>query len=91
MHVYCCVYDLHMSTYVCVCVCVCVCVFMCSDVHDVCMYWVCVCAYLINYVIFVSKCSLYVFTIILPWLSDPRNFITVLLVTREPEQTTLLF
>ena len=39
----------------------------------------------------VSKCSLYVFTIIPPRLSDPCNFITVLLVTREPEQTTLLF
>ena len=39
----------------------------------------------------VSKCSLYVFTIIPPRLSDPRNFITVLLVTWEPEQTTLLF
>ena len=39
----------------------------------------------------VSKCSLYVFAIIPPRLSDPRNFITVLLVTREPEQTTLLF
>ena len=39
----------------------------------------------------VSKCSLYVFTIIPSRLSDPCNFITVLLVTREPEQTTLLF
>ena len=34
-----------------------------------------------------SKCSLYVFTIIPPRLTDPRNFITVLL----KEQTTLLF
>ena len=33
----------------------------------------------------------YVFTIIPPRLTDPCNFITVLLVTREPEQTTLLF
>ena len=33
----------------------------------------------------------YVYTIIQPRLSDPCNFITVLLVTREPEQTTLLF
>ena len=33
----------------------------------------------------------YVYTIIPPRLSDPCNFITVLLVTREPEQTTLLF
>ena len=33
----------------------------------------------------------YVFTLIPPRLSDPCNFITVLLVTREPEQTTLLF
>ena len=41
--------------------------------------------------IYVSKCSLYVFTIIPPRLTDPRNFIIVLLVTREPEQTTLLF
>ena len=39
----------------------------------------------------VSKCSLYVFTITPPRLTDPCNFITVLLVTREPEQTTLLF
>ena len=40
----------------------------------------------------VSKCSLYTFfTAIPPRLSDPCNFITVLLVTREPEQTTLLF
>ena len=39
----------------------------------------------------VSKCSLYVYTIIPPRLSDPCNFITVLLVTREPEQTALLF
>ena len=31
------------------------------------------------------------FTTIPPRLSDPCNFITVLLVTREPEQTTLLF
>ncbi len=31
------------------------------------------------------------FTVIPPRLSDPCNFITVLLVTREPEQTTLLF
>ena len=44
------------------------------------------------HIICVSKCSLYVFTIIPPRLSDPRNFITVLLATREPaEQTTLLF
>ena len=33
----------------------------------------------------------YVFTIIPPRLTDPCNFNTVLLVTREPEQTTLLF
>ena len=33
----------------------------------------------------------YVLTVIPPRLSDPCNFITVLLVTREPEQTTLLF
>ena len=33
----------------------------------------------------------YVYTIIPPRLLDPCNFITVLLVTREPEQTTLLF
>ena len=33
----------------------------------------------------------YVFTIIPPHLTDPCNFNTVLLVTREPEQTTLLF
>ncbi len=40
----------------------------------------------------VSKCSLYVFTIIPPRLSDPCSFITVtvLLVTCR-EQTTLLF
>ena len=31
------------------------------------------------------------FTIILPRLTDPRNFITALLVTQEPEETTLLF
>ena len=42
-------------------------------------------------VLCVSKCSLYVFTIIPPRLLDPGNFITVLLVTQEPEQTTLLF
>ena len=39
----------------------------------------------------VSKCSLYVLTVTPPLLLDPCNFITVLLVTREPEQTTLLF
>ena len=39
----------------------------------------------------VSKCSLYTFTAIPPSLSDPCNFIIVLVVTREPEQTTLLF
>ena len=33
----------------------------------------------------------YVFTIIPPRLTDPRNFITILLVTQEPEQMTLLF
>ena len=36
----------------------------------------------------------HVFTVILPRLSDPRNFITVplvLVVTWEPEQTMLLF
>ena len=33
----------------------------------------------------------HVFTAILPRLSDPCTFFTVLLVTREPEQTTLLF
>ena len=33
----------------------------------------------------------YVFTVIPPRLTDPCSFITVLLVTREPEQTTLLF
>ena len=39
-----------------------------------------------------SKCSFVrVFTVIPPRLSDPCNFITVLLVTREAEQTTLLF
>ena len=32
-----------------------------------------------------------VFTIIPPRLTDPRNFITVLLVTREPEQTRFCF
>ena len=31
----------------------------------------------------------YVFTIIPPRLTDHSNFITVLIVTREPEQTTL--
>ena len=31
------------------------------------------------------------FTIIPPRLTDQRSFITVLIVTREPEQTTLLF
>ena len=31
------------------------------------------------------------FTIIPPCLTDPRSFITVLIVTREREQTTLLF
>ena len=41
--------------------------------------------------IYVSKCSLYVLTAIPPRFSDPCNFITVLLVTRESEQTTLLF
>ena len=39
-------------------------------------------AYTCEQVLFV-----YVFTIILSRLTDPRNFITV----REPEQTTLLF
>ena len=33
----------------------------------------------------------HVSTVILPWLSDPCNFITVPLVTRELEQMTLLF
>ena len=33
----------------------------------------------------------YIFTIILPRLTDPCNFISVLIVTREPEQMTLLF
>ena len=33
----------------------------------------------------------YVSTLIPPCLTDQRNFFTVLLVTREPEQTTLLF
>ena len=33
----------------------------------------------------------YVFTIIPPRLTDQRNFITVLIVTREPEQRPLLF
>ena len=33
----------------------------------------------------------HVLTLIPPRLSDPRNFITVPLVIREPEQTTLLF
>ena len=42
--------------------------------------------YLCEQVLFV-----YVFTIIPPCLTDQRNFITVLIVTREPEQTTLLF
>ena len=46
-------------------------------------------------VIVVFKCEqvlfVYVFTIILPRLTDQRNFITVLLVTQELEQMTLLF
>ena len=33
----------------------------------------------------------YVSTLIPPCLTDQRNFITVLIVTREPEQKTLLF
>ena len=33
----------------------------------------------------------YVLTAVPPRLSDSCNFITVLLVTREPEQTTLKF
>ena len=33
----------------------------------------------------------YVSTLIPPCLTDQRNFITVLIVTREPEQTTFLF
>jgi len=33
----------------------------------------------------------YVFTIIPPRLTDPCNFNTVLIVSRKPEQTTLLF
>ena len=33
----------------------------------------------------------YVFTIILPRLTDQCNFITVLIVTREPEQTSFCF
>ena len=33
----------------------------------------------------------YVFTIIPPRLTDQRNFIIVLIVTREPEQTTFCF
>ena len=45
--------------------------------------------------LFICLCEqvlfVYVFTIILPRLTDQRNFITVLIVTREPEQTTLLF
>ena len=43
-------------------------------------------SYICEQVLFV-----YVFTIIPPCLTDPCNFITVLLVTRETEQTTLLF
>ena len=42
-----------------------------------------------------SRCEqvlfVHVFTTIPPRLTDPCSFITVLLVTREPEQTTLLF
>ena len=33
----------------------------------------------------------YVLQIIPPRITDQRNFITVLIITREPEQTTLLF
>ena len=42
--------------------------------------------YLCEQVLFV-----YVSTLIPPCLTDQRIFITVLIVTREPEQTTLLF
>ena len=42
--------------------------------------------YLCEQVLFV-----HVFTAIPPRLSDPRKFITVLLVAWEPEQTALLF
>ena len=42
-----------------------------------------------------AKCEqvifVYVLTAIPPWLTDSCNFITVLLVTQELEQTTLLF
>ena len=43
------------------------------------------------YIICEQVLFVYVSTVIPPRLTDPRNFITVLLVTREPEQTTLLF
>ena len=46
--------------------------------------WVCRSQY--EQVLFV-----YILTAILPWLSDPCSFVTVLLVTRELEQTPLLF
>ena len=46
------------------------------------VFYVCIC----EQVLFV-----YVSTSIPPCLTDQRNFITVLIVTREPEQTTLLF
>ena len=39
----------------------------------------------------VSKCALYVFNVIPTRLPYPCNFITVLIVNQEQEQTTLLF
>ena len=45
--------------------------------------------------IYIYRCEqvlfVYVSTVIPPCLTDQRNFITVLIVTREPEQTTFLF
>ena len=56
----------------------------------------CVCGLTANGTCYVfSSCEqvlfVYVYTLIPPCLTDQRNFITVLIVTREPEQTTLLF
>ena len=62
--------------YMCVCARVRACVRACVRV--------CVCV--LEQALFV-----HVFTVIPPQLSDPCNFITVPLVTREAEQTTLLF
>ena len=50
------------------------------------MYFLIQYIYICEQVLFV-----YVSTLIPPCLTDQRNFITVLIVTREPEQTTLLF